>query len=328
MGTAVDEQPLPTKGRILVFTLRGRKLTLLSAYPVPGGVLGLCQFRDMLVVIVTHTVTLSQIKLRVRMNGIVDAAELKQIASHKSEKSTLATCVDASDKVISVGDLMTSISVYSLGNENTLEETAFHPYQFWTSALHVVDNDNILVAVENELYSYQLVPNQKIIEPKDAIHIGQRINKFGRGSLVMQQVKTKYAQQAELASQLPKTSQLLSIMPSEIPTIIYATGCGAIGIVGLIPEQTFKYLEALKEAMINNLSYLGDMNYTELKNGSVGRGKARSFSGKQFIDGDLVETFLTLEKRVAEEIYTAIHYRQKPTLKDTFILLRQLSLLH
>jgi len=289
--------------------------------------MGLSQFREMLVSSITHTVTLFGLKIKARPNGIIDSVELKQIASHKSDKNTFTSCLDANDKNIVIGDLITSISVYT-GNDKNLEEIAYHPYQLWTSAVHVVDNENILVGVENDLYAYQITSGQKIIEPKDAVHIGQRINRFGKGSLVMQQVKTKYAQQAELVSQLPKTSQLLSIMPSEIPTIIYATGCGSIGIIGMIPEQTFKYLEALKDSMINNLSYLGDMNYKELKNGSVSRTKARAFSGKYFIDGDLVETFLRMDKKLAEEIYSVIHYSPKPSLRDTFILLRQLALMH
>ena len=312
----------------MTFILRHRKLQLLSAHSANGGVLALCQSREILLATVTTTVHAFQFKVKQRANGLVEAAELKLVSSHKSDKNNFLTCLDAQDKLIVAGDLMTSISIYNLV-ENTLDEVAYHPYPFWTSAVHVVDEKNVLVAVDQDLYSYTLTGNQKIVEPKDVSHTGQRINRFGRGSLVMQQIKTKYAQQAELASQLPKTSQLLTLMPQrEIPTILYATACGAIGIIALIPEHTFKYLSALKDAMVTHISFLGDTSYTELKTALSVKSKTPMHEGSQFIDGDFVETYLNLDKKLAEEIYTAIHYHQKPTMKDTYILLRQLFLLH
>ncbi len=312
----------------MTFIVRQRKLQLLSSYGTAGGVLALCQSKKQLLATVTTTVHAFDFKVKQRGAGPHDTVELKPLTSHKSEKNNFLTCLDAHDEVIVAGDLMTSISVYNLV-EGALDEVAFHAYPFWTSAVYVVDAKNVLVAVENELYSFQLPATQKAIDPKDVSHTGQRINRFARGSLVMQQIKTKYAQQAELASQLPKTSQLLSLMPqSEIPTILYATSCGAIGIIALIPEHTFKYLSALKDAMVTHLSFLGDTSYTELKTSLSVRSKSAMHEGSQFIDGDFVETYLNLDKKLAEEIYTAIHYHQKPTLKDTYILLRQLFLLH
>lgn len=292
-----------------------------------GGVLGLCQQHSYLVATITATINLFQIKTKSRTTG-TDSVELKLITSHKNDKNVMSTCLDAFEKIIVVGDIMTSISIYS-PQESGLEEVASHLYPLWTSAVHAVDDKNVLVGVDNQLFSFELLPNQKIIEPKDVAFIGQRINMFGKGSLVMQQVKTKYAQQAELASQLPKASQLQAIMPqSEIPTILFATSSGAIGIIAVIPDNTYKYLHALKEAMINHLSFFGEMSYSDLKTPMISKCKSRVQSGQQFIDGDFVETYLNIDKKLAEEIYTAIHYYQKPTLKDTFILLRQLSLLH
>jgi DNA damage-binding protein 1 len=326
-GTAFDDAQVPTKGRILVFTIKGKKLALCSAVPTNGGVLGLCQYGDLLCATITATINLFQIKSKSRSPG-VETIEVKLLASHKSDKSVMATCVDSSEKIIVVGDIMTSISIYTQ-RENEIEEIGTHLFPLWTSSVHAIDDKNCLVGVDNQLLSFELQPNQKILEPKDITNVGQRINKFCKGSLVMQQIKTKYAQQAELASQLPKSSQLLSIMPqSEIPTILYATASGGIGILAIIPENTFKFLTALKDSMINHVSFFGEMNYTEMKTPTIGKLKTRVQSGHQFIDGDFVETFLNIDKKLAEDIYTAIHYPQKPSLKDTFILLRQLSLLH
>ena len=293
--------------------------------PVSGGVMGLRQFHNMLFALINNSAELFNVKVELRADKTIENVRLKSISKHRSEKSTLPVCLDSSNNIVAVGDLITSVSIYSY-IKDSLEEIAFHPHNLWTSAVHVVDENNILAAADDCLFSYILEQNKRIIEPNDAIYIGQHINKFVKGSLVMAQVKTKYAQQAELASQFPKSSQLMGLLPpKDIPTMIFATGNGIIGIIGLIPKNTFMYLNALEEAVADHVSCLGDISYKKLSTGKI---KFPKLPGKQFINGDIVENLLKMDRKLAEEIHNGINYNPKPTFRDTLVLLRQLSLIH
>jgi len=324
-GTAVDEHPLPTKGRILLFSLMRNKLNLLSAYPVAGGVMGLCQFRNMLLALINTALNLFSFRMNLRPDRTISNADLHLASMHHSDKITLPTCIDASNEVIVIGDLITSVSIYSY-IQNSLHETSFHPYNLWTNAIHVFDDENIIVAAEESLLTFVVEKGKMVMQPKGMIYLGQRVNKFVKGSLVMAQVKTKYAQQAELVSQFPKSSQLITLLPpKDIPTLIYATGNGSIGIIGVIPKTTFNYLIALKEAIVQNMNYMGNLSYNELKEG---KGRLKFVEETRFVNGDLVEILLKMDKKMAEDVYNKVQYNPKPTFRDTLVLLRQLSLIH
>lgn len=285
----------------------------------------MCQFRDMLLALVNTSLNLFTLRVTLRPDKTLDTADLRLLSTHRSGKATFPTCLDASSEVIAVGDLITSVSVYSCA-QNSLREAAFHPFRLWVSAIHVFDDNNIIVAGDSCLLTYVIEKDQMILQPKGSMYLGQRINKFAKGSLVMPQVKTKYAQQAELVSQFPKSSQLMGLLPpKDLPTVIYATGAGAIGIIGAIPENTFNYLNALKEAIIKNINYLGNLSYNELREGKA---KFGGCSGNRFVNGDLVEMLLKMDKKLAEDVYNEVQYSPKPTFRDTLVLLRQLSLIH
>ena len=96
-------------------------------------------------------------------------------------------------------------------------------------------------------------------------HLGEFVNRFRRGSLVMRQPDSELA---------------------KVPTLLYATINGVIGVVASLPKEQYEFLAKLQEALCATVRGVGGFSWAAWR--SFGN-DLRTADARNFIDGDLIE---------------------------------------
>lgn len=104
-------------------------------------------------------------------------------------------------------------------------------------------------------------------------HLGDMVNVFRHGSLVMQNVGEKTT-------------------PTQ-GCILYGTVSGAIGLVTQIPSDFYDFLRSLEARLTHTIKSVGKIEHSFFRSYSTDM-KQEPCEG--FIDGDLVESFLDLNR--------------------------------
>lgn len=104
-------------------------------------------------------------------------------------------------------------------------------------------------------------------------HLGDMVNVFRHGSLVMQNVGERTT-------------------PTQ-GCILYGTVSGAIGLVTQIPQEFYEFLRTLEERLTKTIKSVGKIEHSFFRSYSTDM-KQEPCEG--FIDGDLVESFLDLSR--------------------------------
>ena len=231
-----------------------------------------------------------------------------------------------------VGDLMRSISVVQYYPQHeTLEEVARDFNANWTTAVEMLTND---VYLGGESYNnlFVLRRNTKAqseevrcrLDTVGEFHLGEMVNKFMSGSLVMPQSTSSASNKAaggrslrrSLASPKktsgpsdsgkPSASQgTAASMRSQRPVVVtgsqtlFGTVEGTLGVVLGLDGPTTAFFASLERAMDRTIKPVGDFSHQQF----------RAFSAEQrihprhgFVDGDLVESFLDLDRSTMERV--------------------------
>lgn len=104
-------------------------------------------------------------------------------------------------------------------------------------------------------------------------HLGDLVNVFRHGSLVMQNVGERST--------------------PTLGCILYGTVSGAIGLVTQIPQEFYEFLRSLEERLTQTIKSVGKIEHSFYRSYSTDM-KQEPCEG--FIDGDLVESFLDLNR--------------------------------
>ena len=256
--------------------------------------MGLCYVQNILIAAVNEKVELYILKSY--NNDTV--VELKFLDIYSNDGKVLTTCMDNYSKTIVIGDIMTFLTAYTLTG-SSLESIALHHYSLSISSIKVLDEENFIAATDKEILVYQIDKAHTNIEPKDKYKIGKRINKFLYTSLKPLKTILKCEEDKEESE------------VDDVRTVVYVTTQGSIGVIAIVPESLFKYISAINDAIIRY------------------EGNTYEFShGKCFVNGNLAESLLRMDKVKAERIYNEIYYAAKPSFKKTLNLLAKLSLTH
>ena len=109
-------------------------------------------------------------------------------------------------------------------------------------------------------------------------HLGEFVNTIRHGSLVMR---------------LPDSEA------SKIPTTIFGTTNGVIGVVASLPQELFSFLNRLQNALTKTVKGVGGLSHEEWRSFSNER---KTCEAKNFVDGDLIESFLELTQPKMAEV--------------------------
>ncbi|KAK1256749.1 DNA damage-binding protein 1a [Acorus gramineus] len=285
VGTAfaLPEEVEPTKGRILIFVVENGKLQLIVEKETSGAVYSLNSFHGKLLAAVNQ-----KIQLYKWMACDEGSWELQLECGYHGR--VLSLCVQTRGDLIVVGDLMKSISLLMYKREEgRFEELAHDRHMNWITAVEILDDD-VFICAENKFNLLTLRTNAEaptkekraLLKTVGEYHLGEFVNCFHHGSLVMR---------------LPG-SEL-----EKVPTIIFGTVNGAIGIIASLPSDLYIFLEQLQASMVKAIGGVGGLSYDEWRSFYS---KKRAYRMKNFIDGDLIESFLDLPRNRMEEVSVAM----------------------
>ncbi|RVW39468.1 DNA damage-binding protein 1 [Vitis vinifera] len=245
VGTAyvLPEENEPTKGRILVFIVEDGKLQLIAEKETKGAVYSLNAFNGKLLAAINQKIQLY--KWMLRDDG---TRELQSESGHHGH--ILALYVQTRGDFIVVGDLMKSISLLIYKHEEgAIEERARDYNANWMSAVEILDDD-IYLGAENNFNIFTVRKNSEgatdeergRLEVVGEYHLGEFVNRFRHGSLVMR---------------LPDSDV------GQIPTVIFGTVNGVIGVIASLPHDQYVFLEKLQANLRKVIKGVGGLSHEQ-----------------------------------------------------------------
>lgn len=188
---------------------------------------------------------------------------------------------------ILVGDLVRSITLLQYKTmEGSFEEIARDFSPNWMTGVEILDDDtflgaenayNIFVCQRDSAASTD-EERQQMTEVGQ-IHVGDQINVFCHGSLVMENLGD---------ASTPHTG-----------SILYGTVHGAIGMVTQLPQEFFEFLTDFQRRLCQVIRSVGKIEHDQWRSFCNER-KTEAMEG--FVDGDLIETFLDLTRDKMSEV--------------------------
>lgn len=302
LGTAFapPDEPEPKEGRIIVFQVRDRKLSIVAEKLVKGAVYVLRSFQGKLSAGINNRLQLYNWE-----QAEDGSCRLAPECSHAG--NVLVLYLDSSGDLIVVGDLMKSISLLAYKQDERKLEVKARDYDpTWLSAVCMLDND-IYMGADNSYNLFTVRRNPPTATDEDRarldkvghFHLSSFVNKFRRGSFRMK---------------LPDS------IIANIPTVLFCTIDGMIGVVASIPGSIYETLMALQEAMRKVVRGVGGFKHSEW------RAPGPSKSSERFIDGDLCELWLDMSREKQEEVIAAMN--NNSTFTGIMKLLEELQFLH
>lgn len=173
--------------------------------------------------------------------------------------------------------------------EGAIEERARDFNANWMSAVEILDDD-IYLGAENSFNLFTVRKNSDAasdeergkLEVVGEYHLGEFVNRFRHGSLVMR---------------LPDSEA------SQIPTVIFGTVNGVIGVIASLPQEQYIFLHKLQQNLVKVIKGVGGLSHEQWRSFSNER---KTVDAKNFLDGDLIESFLDLNRTRMEEISKAM----------------------
>ncbi|KAF5741515.1 DNA damage-binding protein 1b-like [Tripterygium wilfordii] len=89
----------------------------------------------------------------------------------------------------------------------------------------------------------------------------------------------------------------------QIPTVIFGTKNGVIGVIASLPHEQFLFLEELRSNLRKVIKGVGGLSHKQWR---LFNNKKRTADAKNFLDGDLIESFLDLSRSHKDEISRAM----------------------
>jgi DNA damage-binding protein 1 len=352
VGTAyaLPDEDMPTRGRILVFAFSGndgnsnshnkRSVRQVTEFPVHGGVYSICQFYDgtCLCTLNSKTMILQMVddlgSLQLQFvgaghHGHILSLFVKSRAQRQSAEARTNTMagMDNEPKSIAapperlaiVGDLMRSVSLMQHFEQHAaLEEIARDFHTNWTTAVEML-NDDVYIGAENWHNLFCLRRNKSVneevrcrLETIGEFHLGEMVNKFMLGSLVMPVAAATGVVESGVVRATPqkRKSTPLAGVPAEAgaassPTrsrtrrpvvgsqALFGTVDGSLGVVLGLDHRTAAFLSALELAMVAVVQPVGGFGAAAFR---AKQDDQRLYPSHGFVDGDLIESFLDLDR--------------------------------
>lgn len=153
------------------------------------------------------------------------------------------------------------------------------------TAVEILDDD-IYLGAENYFNLFTVRKNSEgatdeersRLEVVGEYHLGEFINRFRHGSLVMR---------------LPDSDV------GQIPTVIFGTVNGVIGVIASLPHEQYLFLEKLQSNLRKVIKGVGGLSHEQWRSFSS---EKKTSEAKNFLDGDLIESFLDLGRGKMDEI--------------------------
>jgi DNA damage-binding protein 1 len=229
-----------------------------------------------------------------------------------------------------VGDLMRSISLVQYYPEHeTLEEVARDFNANWTTSVAML-SDDIYLGGENWNNLFVLKRNTKAqseevrcrLDTVGEFHLGEMCNKFMSGSLVMPSTSSSKESSSSggtarrkslLSSPKKGGSSKLPASPGLAPTAtrsrrplvaigshtLFGTVDGTLGVILGLDGPTAAFFSCLERALQRVITPVGNFGHQQFR---AFNAEQRLHPSHGFVDGDLAESFLDLDKSTMQKV--------------------------
>ncbi|KAI1309419.1 DNA damage-binding protein 1 [Halotydeus destructor] len=311
VGTSLvnPDEPEPKLGRILVFQWTENKLHQVAEKEIKGAPYVLCEFNGRI---------LAGINSTVRVFEWTKERELQNECSFTN--TVIALFLKTKGDFVLVGDLMRSMTLLNYKPmESTLEEIS-HDYQpNWMSAVEILDDDNFLGSDNSaNLFVCQKDSAAATDEERQHLteiglfHLGEYVNVFQHGSLVMQHV-------GENSTPIQGS-------------VLYGSVSGSIGLVAQLPPKFHGFLEEVQKRLTKVIKSVGKIDHEFWRSFANERKTEACYN---FIDGDLIESFLDLSRDKMAEVTKGVMIddddsgmRREATVDDLVKIIEELTRIH
>ncbi|KAB0803831.1 hypothetical protein PPYR_00801 [Photinus pyralis] len=310
IGTAIvnPEESEPKQGRLLIFQWADNKLTPISEKEIKGACYSLAEFNGKL---------LASINSTVRLFEWTAEKELRLECSHFNNIITLY--LKTKGDFVLVGDLMRSMTLLQYKTmEGSFEEIARDYNPNWMTGVEILDDD-IFLGSENSFNIFVCQKDSAATADEERLqmqevgqfHVGDMINVFRHGSLVMQNLGE---------TSTPTTG-----------CVLFGTVGGAIGLVTQISSEFFDFLLEVQNRMSSIIKSVGKIEHAHWRSFHT---DIKTEPCKGFIDGDLIESFLDLSTDKMKEVVDGLQMigdgsmRQECTVDDLIKMVEDLTRIH
>uniref|UniRef100_A0AAV1TCU6 DNA damage-binding protein 1 n=1 Tax=Peronospora matthiolae TaxID=2874970 RepID=A0AAV1TCU6_9STRA len=343
VGTAYvhEEEAEPHQGRILVFAVTGihgeRKLQLVAEKEVKGAVYCLNAFNGKVLAGVN-----SKAQLYKWSENTDSEKELVSECGHYGH--TLVLYMESRGDFIVVGDLMKSISLLSYKQlDGTIEEIARDLNSNWMSAVGIIDDDTYIGSeTDFNLFVVQRDSGAASDEERGRLetvgefHLGEFVNRFRYGSLVMQNnaasIQTLASSDFTGRSDMGDVGESAPVvLAAQSPSMLFGTVSGMIGVVLPISKDQYTFLLRVQQALTQVVKGVGGFSHKDWRTFENRRSVSEA---RNFIDGDLVESFLDLPKPQMAKVVDKLNNEgmldgtNQITVEDLSLRIEELAQLH
>ncbi|CAJ1931101.1 unnamed protein product [Cylindrotheca closterium] len=264
-----------------------------------------------------HILSLFVSSKATKSNGHQESFDGKETAKLAPKKEMLAL----------VGDLMRSISLVQYYSEHeTLEEIARDFNANWTTAVTML-TDDIYLGGENWNNLFVLKRNAKAqneevrcrLDTVGEFHLGEMCNKFMSGSLVMPSNSGTEAsarsgsrrRSSILASPMKRGSVSGKVAGSQgalrtrRPGVaigsqtLFGTVDGTLGVILGLDGPTAAFFSCMQRSLQTAVTPVGNFNHQQFR---AFNAEQRIHPSHGFVDGDLIESFLDLDKSTMQKV--------------------------
>ncbi|XP_021371372.1 DNA damage-binding protein 1-like isoform X1 [Mizuhopecten yessoensis] len=312
VGTALvhPEEAEPKQGRIIIFHYNEGKLNQVAEKEIRGAAYTLLEFNGKL---------LASINSTVRLFEWTTEKELRLECSYFN--NIVALYLKTKGDFIQVGDLMKSITLLLYKPmEGTFEEIARDCNPNWMTAVEILDDDNFLGA-ENSFNLFTCQKDSAATTEEDRqnlqevgmFHLGEFVNVFRHGSLVMQH-----------------TSE--NSMPTQ-GSVLFGTVNGAVGLVTQLTQDFYNFLLEVQGRLAKVIKSVGKIDHSFWRSFHTER---KTEPAEGFIDGDLIESFLDLNRDKMQETVQGLQVymddgsgmKREATVDDLVKMIEELTRIH
>ncbi|RHY28438.1 hypothetical protein DYB32_005979 [Aphanomyces invadans] len=276
VGTAYvhEEENEPHQGRILVLSVVQAKLVLVAEKEVKGAVYCLNAFQGKLLAGINSKTTLF------KWSENAEDADKELVAECGHHGHTLVLYMESRGDFVAIGDLMKSISLLNYkALDGSLEEIAKDLNSNWMTAVEILDDDHIIGSeTDFNLFCVERQSGATTDEERSRLdciseyHVGEFVNRFRHGSLVMQGMSATSTQRSP---------------------ILFGTVSGMIGCILPLDNTQYAFLRRVEAALNHVIKGIGGLQHKEWR---MYESKRTVSEARGFIDGDLIEGYLDLTK--------------------------------
>ncbi|GJT97135.1 DNA damage-binding protein 1 isoform X2 [Tanacetum coccineum] len=189
--------------------------------------------------------------------------------------------------------------------EGAIEERARDYHANSMPAVEILDDDIYLGAENNfNLFTVRKSSEGATDEERGRLevvgeyHLGEFVNRFRHSSLMMR---------------LPDSDV------GQIPTIIFGTVNGVIGVIASLPQDQYLFMEKLQTNLRKVIKGVGGLNHEQWRSFYS---QKKTVDSRNFLDGDLIESFLDLGRSRMEEISKTMNVSVEELMKRVEELIR------